>query len=218
MTTEHFLLNAGIVPVFSHPDPETSLAVVEACYAGGIRVFEYTNRHATALDTFRRLVVERPSRFPAMRLGIGTIWEPEQARQFIEVGAEFIVSPVLNPAVGAVCRERRVPWIPGCMTLNEVYQAQKAGATFIKVFPGEVVGPAFVRSVKSVLPDVHLMITGGVEPTKASLSTWFGAGATAVGMGSQLFSKQAVADQNRQTIETAVANALHVYAQTRATS
>ncbi|WP_246169001.1 beta/alpha barrel domain-containing protein [Rudanella paleaurantiibacter] len=216
MTTTEQLLQAGIVPVFSHPDAETSVAVVAASYAGGIRVFEYTNRNASALDNFRRLVEAKAEQFPQMLLGIGTIWEPAQAHAFIDAGATFVVSPVMNPAVGAVCQERNIPWIPGCMTLTEVYQAQKAGATFVKVFPGEVVGPAFVRSVKSVLPDVQLMITGGVEPTEASLSAWFGAGATAVGMGSQLFNKGAVAQKDRSAIEAAVAGAMQVYQQVQA--
>ncbi len=213
MTTTNQLVQAGIVPVFSHTDADVSLQVVKASYAGGIRVFEYTNRNASALANFKRLVAEKDTHFPAMLLGIGTVWTPEDAQQFIEAGAAFVVSPGLNPAVGEVCRAHGVPWLPGCMTVSEVFQAMQAGADFVKIFPGEVVGPAFVRSVKSVLPAARLMVTGGVEPTEASLSTWFGAGVTAVGMGSQLFNKQAIADENWATIEQTVSQTLAILVQ-----
>ncbi|AQG80399.1 bifunctional 4-hydroxy-2-oxoglutarate aldolase/2-dehydro-3-deoxy-phosphogluconate aldolase [Spirosoma montaniterrae] len=215
MTTTDQLLQAGIVPVFSHADADISVQVVRASYAGGIRVFEYTNRNASALDNFKRLVAAKADHFPDMLLGIGTIWQPEHARQFIEAGAAFVVAPGLNPAVGDVCRTQNVPWLPGCMTVSEVFQAMQAGADFVKIFPGEVVGPAFVRSVKSVLPTARLMVTGGVEPTEASLSAWFGAGVTAVGMGSQLFQKQAIAEQNWKAIEQMVSRTLTILEQIR---
>ena len=202
------LLDAGIVPIFSHETAETSLAVVRAAYAGGSRVFEYTNRHTNAPANFRRLLAARATDFPGLCLGIGTVLDPATAAQFIEAGAEFVASPVNDPAVGAVCRARNVPWLPGCMTITEVLSAHRAGADIVKVFPGEVVGPAFVKSVRSVLPAVKLMVTGGVEPTADSLGRWFGAGAAGVGLGSQLFRKSVIEAGDWADITQTVANAL----------
>lgn len=204
------ITRAGIIPVFSHPDLEVSLAIVRACYDGGLRAFEYTNRNAQALDNFREVAALVKRDMPDMLLGAGTIWDVPMAETFAEAGADFIVSPIMNPAVGAWCHQKGLLWSPGCMTVTEVFNARQQGAELVKVFPGEVVGPAFVRSVKSVMPDVQLMVTGGVEPTTESLGTWFGAGVSCVGMGSQLFSKQAIAEKNWATIRQTVAQAISV--------
>lgn len=202
------LTQSGIIPVFSHPNVDVSLAIVRACYEGGLRAFEYTNRNAQALSNFRQVAALVKREMPDMLLGAGTIWDVPMAETFAEAGADFIVSPIMNPAVGAWCRERGILWSPGCMTVTEVYNAKQQGAELIKVFPGEVVGPAFVRSVKSVMPDVQLMVTGGVEPTAESLSAWFGAGVSCVGMGSQLFDKQAIAEGQWAVIRAKVAGAI----------
>lgn len=204
------LLKAGIIPIFSHESVEISLAVVQAAYAGGVRVFEYTNRNANALANFSALIAARPRYFPDLCLGIGTVFDPETAGQFIAAGAEFVVAPVCNPAVGTLCRLHNVPWLPGCMTITEVFAAHQAGADIIKIFPGEVVGPAFVKSVKAVLPMVKLMVTGGVEPTSESLGKWLGAGAVGVGLGSQLFRQSVIEAGDWTTIRQTITNAFSV--------
>ncbi|UFH52735.1 bifunctional 4-hydroxy-2-oxoglutarate aldolase/2-dehydro-3-deoxy-phosphogluconate aldolase [Spirosoma sp. KNUC1025] len=179
-----------IVPVFYHPDAGQAQAIVQACYDGGLRVFEFTNRGTQALSVFTQLVRYVRENCPEMAIGIGTILTPEDAATFLDAGADFVVQPVTIAAVGDVCRERGVPWMPAGSTLNEIYQATLLGADIVKVFPGNVVGPDFIKAIKGPMPFLKLMVTGGVEPTIDSLSSWFRAGVTAVGIGSQLFSGQ----------------------------
>jgi len=178
---------APIVPVFYHADAAYASQVVQACYDGGLRVFEYTNRGAAALPVFAELAAYVSRNCPGMALGIGTILTPDDAAAFIDAGADFVVQPVTTPAVGEVCRARNIPWIPAGTTLNEIYNATRLGAEVVKVFPGNVVGPGFIKAIKAPLPQLQLMVTGGVEPTAESLNAWFAAGVTAVGIGSQLF-------------------------------
>ena len=182
--------NHPIVPVFYNADAEQTQAVVQACYDGGLRVFEFTNRGSQALPVFTQLVRYVRENCPEMAVGIGTILTPEDAAAFLDAGADFVVQPVTTAAVGEVCRERGIPWMPAGSTLNEIYQATLLGADLVKVFPGNVVGPDFIKAIKGPMPFLKLMVTGGVEPTIDSLSSWFRAGVTAVGIGSQLFSGQ----------------------------
>lgn len=177
-----------IVPVFYHADAEHAQTTVQACYEGGLRVFEFTNRGSNALPVFTQLVSYVRQHCPDMALGIGTILTADDAEQFIAAGADFVVQPVTTPAVGEVCRAHGIPWMPAGSTLNEIYQATLLGAALVKVFPGNVVGPGFIKAIKGPMPHLKLMVTGGVEPTAESLTAWFGAGVTAVGIGSQLFS------------------------------
>ena len=181
------VVNNPIVPVFYHADADHAQAIVKACYDGGLRVFEFTNRGDKAMSVFTTLVGYVREHCPDMALGIGTILTPEDATRFIDVGADFVVQPVTTAAVGDVCRERGVPWMPAGSTLNEIYQATLLGAHLVKVFPGNVVGPDFIKAIKGPMPWLKLMVTGGVEPTSESLNAWFKAGVTAVGIGSQLF-------------------------------
>lgn len=177
-----------IVPVFYHPDVDHAKSILQACYDGGLRVFEFTNRGDKALAVFTQLASYVKEHCPEMALGIGTILTPEDATRFIDAGAAFVVQPVITASVGDVCRERGVPWMPAGSTLNEIYQATLLGAELVKVFPGNVVGPGFIKAIKGPMPSLKLMVTGGVEPTSESLNAWFKAGVTAVGIGSQLFS------------------------------
>ncbi|MBD2703726.1 bifunctional 4-hydroxy-2-oxoglutarate aldolase/2-dehydro-3-deoxy-phosphogluconate aldolase [Spirosoma sp. BT702] len=179
--------NHPIVPVFYHADAAHAQSIVQACYDGGLRVFEFTNRGDRALPVFTQLAGYVAKNCPDMALGIGTILTPEDATKFIEAGAAFVVQPVTTAAVGDVCREKGVPWMPAGSTLNEIYQATLLGARLVKVFPGNVVGPDFIKAIKGPMPWLQLMVTGGVEPTYESINAWFKAGVTAVGMGSQLF-------------------------------
>ena len=176
-----------LVPVFYQADSARAVALVQACYDGGMRVIEFTNRGEAALPVFTELVSHIRQHCPGLLLGIGTILTAEDANRFLDAGADFVVQPVTTASVGAVCHERNTPWIPAGATLNEIYQATLLGAEVVKVFPGNVVGPGFIKAIKGPMPQLNLMVTGGVEPTPDSLKIWFGAGATAVGLGSQLF-------------------------------
>lgn len=176
-----------IVPVFYHKDTEYAQQILSACYEGGLRFFEFTNRGTAALEVFMDLKRHTQQHCPGLSLGIGTIYTPEEARMFIEAGADFVVQPVTTAGVGLVCREAGVPWIPGAMTLNEVWGAWQLGATVVKLFPGSMFGPEYVRALRGPMPNVPLMVTGGVEPTVESISAWLSAGVQAVGIGSQLF-------------------------------
>lgn len=190
-----------LVPVFYHADAAYSSAVVRACYDGGVRVFEFTNRGGAALSVFTELVAYVKTNCPGLALGIGTILTTESATAYADAGADFVVQPVTTADVAAVCRERNLPWIPAGATLNEIYQATVLGADLVKVFPGNVLGPAFIKAIRGPMPHLKLMVTGGVEPTEASLTEWFRSGVTAVGLGSQLFGDRTQsADQLRERV------------------
>lgn len=189
-----------IVPVFYHGDADYAKAIVKACYDGGMRVFEFTNRGDGARRVFAELVPFVREQCPDLALGIGTILTPESAEAFIGLGADFVVQPVTMATVAAVCHEHTVPWMPAGATLNEIYQATLLGADLVKVFPGNVVGPGFIRAIKGPMPHLNLMVTGGVEPTAVSLNEWFRAGVLCVGIGSQLFAGNPSADALRDRI------------------
>ena len=181
------LLRHPVVPVFYNADVAYTQRIVQACYAGGIRVFEFVNRGAQALEVFAQLQDFVREQCPDMVLGIGTIYKAADAEQFIAAGAEFVVQPLATAEVAEVCRAHDIPWLPGALTPAEIYHASEQGAAVVKIFPGNVVGPDYVKSLRGPMPHTKLMVTGGVEPTRESLSAWFGAGVNAVGMGSQLF-------------------------------
>ncbi len=198
--------NYPIVPVFYHGDADHAKAIVKACYDGGMRVFEFTNRGEAARAVFAKLVPFVRAQCPDLALGIGTILTPASAEEFIELGADFVVQPVTTAAVADVCRERNVAWMPAGATLNEIYQATQLGADVVKVFPGNVVGPGFIKAIKGPMPQLNLMVTGGVEPTEASLTEWFRAGVLCVGMGSQLFA----GDPSPEALTTRVAQLMTI--------
>ncbi|MCP9770549.1 bifunctional 4-hydroxy-2-oxoglutarate aldolase/2-dehydro-3-deoxy-phosphogluconate aldolase [Lacihabitans sp. LS3-19] len=190
MTKEDILkliIEKPLVPVFYSPDLEHTKNIIQACYEGGIRVFEFTNRGILAKTVFAALVPYVKQNFPEMILGIGTIVDAKTAEDYIAMGADFIVQPGTTKEVGDVCVKHNIAWIPGVLTPTEIYQALAIGADAVKIFPGSVVGSAYVKALRGPMPDVKIMVTGGVEPTEASLKEWFGAGANAVGLGSQLF-------------------------------
>jgi 2-dehydro-3-deoxyphosphogluconate aldolase/(4S)-4-hydroxy-2-oxoglutarate aldolase len=181
------LKKSPLVPVFYHPDAEYVRRIAEACFAGGIRYFEFTNRGPAAFEVFHVLEDFVRRQCPGMALGIGTIYTPEDAERFIRAGADFVVQPVTTADVADVCKKHHKPWIPGAMTLNEIWNAWQMGATAVKVFPGNLVGPDYIRALRGPMPGVPLMVTGGVEPTPESVGAWLDAGVQAVGLGSQLF-------------------------------
>jgi 2-dehydro-3-deoxyphosphogluconate aldolase/(4S)-4-hydroxy-2-oxoglutarate aldolase len=181
------LKKSPIVPVFFHPDLEYTRQIVGACYAGGLRFFEFTNRGEMAFEVFEGLEKFVSTHCPEMSLGIGTIYTAEDATRFLGAGADFVVQPVTTAEVGAVCKAHGKPWLPGALTLNEVWSAWQSGATAVKIFPGNLVGPDFIRALRGPMPHIPLMVTGGVEPTTESVREWLDAGVQAVGIGSQLF-------------------------------
>lgn len=193
-----------IVPVFFHPDIEVCKEVMQACYDGGIRVFELTNRGELAHEVFRALKVFVKENCPGMCLGAGTVVEPGTASLFMQLGADFIVSPVLSQEIMKTCNRRKVLHIPGCATLTEISQAEEWGAEMVKVFPGDVLKPDFIKGLKGPMPWSSIMVTGGVLPTKESVQEWLSSGASCVGIGSQLFTKEIIANKEygvlRQTI------------------
>ncbi len=201
--------DTGMIPVFNHADIEVAKGVLDASYKAGIRVFEFTNRATNSLEVFRTLYTYA-SRYPDMVMGIGTIFTTKDADAFIEAGADFIVSPALIPELAVFCNSKEVFWIPGCATMSEIFQAKKLGATLVKAFPGNVVGSAFVAAAKSVYPELHIMPTGGVEPTQENLKEWFDAGVYCVGMGSQLFQKDWIKNQQFDLLENKIADTLKI--------
>ncbi len=204
----------GIVPVFYHDDPETCKRVVEVSYNAGIRVFEFTNRGKNALENFKVLAAYVKG-FNGLHLGIGTIFTAHDARRFAEAGARFVVSPALVPEISYVAKEKAIPWIPGCGTVTEVYTAHRMNASLVKVFPGNVLGADFVQAVKAVLPDIRIMPTGGVTPTRENLEKWFNSGVHCVGMGSQLFKSEMIRDGHYDQLDDAIRKALKVVSQIR---
>jgi 2-dehydro-3-deoxyphosphogluconate aldolase/(4S)-4-hydroxy-2-oxoglutarate aldolase len=206
--------DTGIVPLFTHDNAEEALQVVEAAYRGGIRAFEFTNRRANSFQIFSHLIRER-KRFPDLTLGIGTVMDADTTRKFIDAGADFIISPILKTEMADVCAKHGKPWIPGCATLTEIVTAKEHGSEVIKVFPGSVLGPGFVSAIMPVVPDLKLMITGGVEPTRENLTAWFRAGSMCVGMGSQLFTKDILQSRNWDLLTEKVAQALELVKQIR---
>jgi len=197
----------ALIPVFNHNNPEVSKQVLDACYAAGLRLFEFTNRRASAFEVFKDLS-EHARQYRDLVLGAGTIFTRADAIKFHDFGARFVVSPALVPEMAAINHIDELMWVPGCGTVSEVYQAHRMGAKLVKVFPGNVLGPDFVKSVKDVLPAVPLMPTGGVSPTRENLLAWFGAGVTCVGMGSQLVPKDLLAAGDYEALKTHIQKAV----------
>ncbi|PRY10928.1 2-dehydro-3-deoxyphosphogluconate aldolase/(4S)-4-hydroxy-2-oxoglutarate aldolase [Pontibacter ummariensis] len=203
------MAETGMVPVFYHPDPEVCIQVLTACYNGGVRVFEFTNRGDFAHETFAQLLKHARTAFPELALGIGSIVDAPTAALYIQNGADFIVSPMLHEDVARTCNRRKVLWSPGCGSLTEISRAEELGAEVVKVFPAlQVGGPEFVKAVKGPCPWSSLMPTGGVEPREENLKAWFDAGVHCVGMGSQLISKDIIAARNYGKLEEMTRNAL----------
>ena len=190
-----------LVPVFYHPEEETCINVLQACYNAGVRVFEYTNRGDFAHEIFARLINYAYHNCPEMILGAGTISDAGTASLYIQLGANFTISPFLNTDIIKACNRRKILHIPGCATLSEISQAEEYGSEIVKVFPGDVLTPKFIKSVKGPMPWTSMMVTGGVEATEESLKAWFNAGVVCVGLGSQVFSKDLIANKDYKSIE-----------------
>ena len=187
----------GVVPVFFNSDIEISKNVLKACYDGGIRVFEFVNRGDFAHEVFGELNKYALKELPGMILGAGSIVDEATTAIYIQLGANFIVSPLLNENMARICNRRKIMWSPGCGTLSEIGKAEELGAELVKIFPAsEVGGPSFVKAVKAPSPWTNIMPTGGVDVNRENLEQWFDAGVTCVGMGSKLFTKEIIANKN----------------------
>ena len=192
--------NEGMLPLFYHDDVTVCENVLQALYNGGVRCVEFTNRGVNALPNFKHLVSLKTT-MPGLILGIGTIKTPQDATSFIEAGADFLISPCFDASVADVAYMHKVLWIPGCMTPTEIHVAQKSGATLIKLFPGNVLGPGFVEAIKTLFTGVDFLVTGGVEPTEQNIGAWFNAGVSGVGLGSKLITKDVLANKNYKQLE-----------------
>ncbi|MCU0420170.1 MAG: bifunctional 4-hydroxy-2-oxoglutarate aldolase/2-dehydro-3-deoxy-phosphogluconate aldolase [Cyclobacteriaceae bacterium] len=199
-----------VVPVFYHADEKVCLHVLEACYEGGLRVFEFTNRGEAALPNFRALRKKIQTDFTGMMLGAGTLYNNPTAHTFIQEGADFIVSPALVPEMQTLQTNHYTLWIPGCATVSELAHARALGVLLMKVFPGDLLGPAFVSAALSVMPGLRLMPTGGVSPTRENVQAWFRAGVACVGMGSQLVTQELVAKQDWKQLAQRVRDTLAI--------
>ena len=207
--------STGIVPVFYNSDVEVAKQVVKACYEGGIRAFEFTNRGDFAHEVFAEVVKYAAVECPEMAVGVGSVVDAPTASLYIQLGACFVVGPLFNADVAKVCNRRLIPYTPGCGSVTEVGLAQEAGCDLCKVFPGDVLGPKFVKGLMAPMPWTKIMVTGGVEPTAESISKWFKAGAFAVGMGSCLFPKELMASKDWSAISKICAEAIAVVEQER---
>lgn len=205
----------GIVPVFYHSNPEIAKQVVKACYDGGVRAFEFTNRGDFAHEVFAEVVKYAAKECPELAVGVGSVVDPATAALYLQLGACFVVGPLFNPEVARVCNRRSVPYTPGCGTVSEVGAAQECGCDLCKVFPGDVLGPKFVKGLTAPMPWSKLMVTGGVEPTRENISAWFTAGVYCVGMGSKLFPKDKIAAADWQYISDKCAEAIGYAAECR---
>ena len=208
-------VSTGLVPVFYNPCVETSKAVLKACYDCGIRVFEFTNRGDFAHEVFSELVKYANAELPGMILGVGSIIDAPTAALYLQEGANFVVGPLFNPAIAPICNRRCVPYIPGCGSATEIGMAQEAGCDICKAFPGDVLGPAFVKGVKAPMPWTQILVTGGVKPETENLKAWFKAGASCVGMGSNLFPKDVVKAGDWATITKLCSESLKIIAEVR---
>lgn len=202
------ILDQGLLPLFFYENPKVSLEVIKALYKAGIRTLEYTNRGAAALENFTYLKHELSQQHPDLHLGIGTIKTPAEAEAFIKAGADYIVSPVVNPAVGSITHEAGLLWIPGCFTPTEIHVAQQADAALIKLFPANILGPSYVASIKDLFAGQLFIPTGGVEMNQENISAWFQAGVCAVGMGSKLISKEILEKQQYEHLQELATEAL----------
>lgn len=203
--------DTGIVPVFFHQEKETARQILKACYDGGVRVAEFTNRGDFAWEIFTDLRKYALREMPEMALGVGTVVDAPTAAIYMQSGADFVVSPILDQETARICNRRKVPWVPGCGSVTEIARAHEHGADLVKVFPGsQVGGPGFVKAVRGPMPWTDIIPTGGVAPTEENLREWFSAGVIGVGMGSKMIRKEWVDKRQFDAIRNQAAEAIQI--------
>ena len=205
----------GMIPLFFSNDIELSKQVLKACYDGGARLLEFTDRGDFAHEVFGALVKYAVKELPGMILGVGSVTDAAAASLYMALGANFVVTPVFREDIAIACNRRKVLWSPGCGTLTEIALAEELGCEIIKLFPGDIYGPQFVKGVKGPQPWTSIMPTGGVAPTEENLSAWFNAGVTCVGMGSKLISKEIIANKDYAKLTADVKAALDIVKKVR---
>lgn len=198
----------GMVPLFYHPNVALGKNVLKACYDGGSRLLEFTARGDFAFEVFQELNKYAVKELPEMVLGVGSITDAAAASMFMQMGANFVVTPTLREDIAMVCNRRKVLWSPGCGTLTEINRAEELGCEIVKLFPGDTYGPGFVKAIKGPQPWTSVMPTGGVSTDEENLKGWFDAGVTCVGMGSQLISKDILANKDYAGLEKKVRETL----------
>ena len=198
----------GLVPLFFHSDIEVAKKVLQACYNGGARLMEFTSRGDFAHEVFGELNKYALSKLPGMILGVGSVTDAGSASLYMQLGANFVVTPVLREDIAIACNRRKVLWSPGCGSLTEIAKAEELGCEIVKLFPGGSYGPSYVKAIKGPQPWTSIMPTGGVSPTKESIEAWFNAGVTCVGMGSKLISNEVIASGDYKGLENKVSKAL----------
>ncbi len=205
----------GLVPLFFHKNIELGKKVLEACYKGGARILEFTSRGDFAHEVFGELNKYCEKNLPEMIMGVGSVTDPAAASLYIQLGANFVVTPVLREDIALVCNRRKVLWSPGCGSLTEISKAEELGCEIVKLFPGGIYGPDFVKAIKGPCPWTKIMPTGGVSTDKSNLEAWFNAGVTCVGMGSKLISKEVLINKDFKGLEDNVRNTLALIQQLR---
>ena len=205
----------GMIPLFFNNDIELSKQVLKACYDGGARLLEFTARGDFAHEVFGALVKYAVKELPGMILGVGSVTDAAAASLYMALGANFVVTPVFREDIAIACNRRKVLWSPGCGTLTEIARAEELGCEIVKLFPGDIYGPQFVKGVKGPQPWTSIMPTGGVAPTEENLSAWFNAGVTCVGMGSKLISKEIIANKDYAKLTADVKAALDIVKKVR---
>tara|TARA_B100000900_G_scaffold33563_1_gene25267 strand:+ start:848 stop:1516 length:669 start_codon:yes stop_codon:yes gene_type:complete len=205
----------GMVPLFFHSNIAVAKKVLKACYDGGARLMEFTNRGDFALEVFTELTKYAIKELPGMIMGVGSITDAATASAYILNGANFVVTPVLREDIAVVCNRRKVLWSPGCGSLTEITKAEELGCEIVKLFPGSTYGPGFVKGVLAPQPWTSIMPTGGVSPTKENLKGWFDAGVICVGMGSKLMAKQANGSFDYYKIKQKTMHALQIISSLR---
>ena len=205
----------GMVPLFYHPDIALGKKVLKACYDGGARLMEFTARGDFAFEVFSELNKYAIKELPGMILGVGSITDAAAASLFMQMGANFIVTPSLREDIALVCNRRKILWSPGCGSLTEINRAEELGCEIIKLFPGSTYGPDFVKAIRGPQPWTCIMPTGGVSTEKSNLEKWFNAGVICVGMGSKLISKKILEEQDYEGLQTLVSETLQTIKEIR---
>jgi 2-dehydro-3-deoxyphosphogluconate aldolase/(4S)-4-hydroxy-2-oxoglutarate aldolase len=204
------ITNQGTLPLYFNKDETVSIEILRALYRAGIKAIEYTHRGVEATENFKKMIAVRDAEMFDLLIGIGTIKNEMQTEAYLELGADFFISPGFVPEVAALLKSKEILYIPGCMTPTEIIAAENKGIQFIKLFPGNKIEPDFLSSIKDIFPELIFMPTGGVDTTRENIKAWFDAGVSAVGMGSKLISKKLMDEKDYQTIEDQTKNVLNI--------